>query len=110
METSGWKTATVANTGTQSAAVDLGKQYRSLAVYVGTIDSGTVTIQTAMTSDGTFQTLYLISTNDADDDAITCSTSTGGINFTVPFFGWQHLKFTVATATAARTIYCCGFN
>lgn len=105
-----WHDATISSGGTQSAAVDLGQPFRSLVVYVPTIDSGTLTIQTAKTADGTYQTLSVISTNDADDDAITCSSTTGGFNLTVPFFGWQHLKFTTATAGADRTLSCAGFD
>ena len=112
MEGLAWKTATIAHNGTVSGAVDLGKPFKSLAVFVPTIDNATVAVHTAMTADGTYQGLNVISTNDADDDPILCSASTGAINVTVPFFGWQHLKFVAgaAQATAARTIYVAGFD
>ena len=105
-----WHTVTIANGETASAAVDLGKPYRSLLMYVPTITEGTLTITTAMTADGTYQTLNVISTNDADDDAITLSSGTGGINVTVPFFGWQHLKLVGAEQAAARTLYVAGYD
>jgi len=112
MEGLAWKSAVIADEGKTSAAVDLGRPYRSLAVFVPTIDSGTLAIHTAMDADGTFQGLSVISTNDADDDAILLSTTTGAINVTVPFFGWQHLKFVAGAtqSTAAVTIYCAGFD
>lgn len=110
MKTSSWKTATIASSGTTSTAVDLERQYRSLIVFIPTISTGTLAIQTAMTSDGTYQDLYAISSNDGDDDQIVCSSGTGAINLVVPFFGWQHLKFVGASQAAARTIYCCGFD
>lgn len=110
MKTSSWKSATISASGTTSTAIDLGQPYRSLAVFIPTITSGTLALQTAMTSDGTYQNLYAISTNDADDDQIICSTGTGAINLVVPFFGFQHLKFVGATQASAVTIYTCGFD
>lgn len=105
-----WHTVTISSGQTDSAEVDLGQPFRSLVARIGTIDSGTVTIKTSDVAGGTYQTLSVISTNDADDDAITCSSSSGAFNLTVPFFGWQHLKLTVATATTDRTCYVAGFD
>jgi len=105
-----WQTVTIAKDGTTSGAVDLGKPFKSLLIFVPTITEGTLTITTAMTADGTYQTLNVISTNDADDDAITLSSGTGGINVTVPFFGWQHLKLVGAEQAAARTLYVAGYD
>ena len=107
-----WQTATIAKNGTTSGAVDLGKPFRSLLIYTPTIDSATLTLTTAMTADGTFQTLSVISTNDADDDAITATAGTGAINITVPFFGWQHFKIVAGAAqtTAAVTFYVAGYD
>jgi len=107
-----WKTAVIADEGKTSAEVDLGRPFRSLAVFVPLIDNGTLAIHTAMTAGGTYQALSVISTNDADDDPILLSTSTGTINVTVPFFGWQHLEFVAGAtqSTAAVTIYCAGFD
>ena len=110
MKTSGWKTATIAASGTTSGAVDLGQAYKSLAMFIPTITVGTLALQTAMTSDGTYQNLYAISTTDGDDDQILCSSGTGAFNLVVPFFGFQHLKFVAATQSGAVTIYVCGFS
>jgi len=107
-----WKTATIAIDGTVSTAADLGRPFKSLAIVIPAIVSGTVAIHTAMTASGTYQALSVISTNDADDDPVLCSTSTGAINVTVPFFGWQHLKIVTGAGqtTTARTIYVAGFD
>jgi hypothetical protein len=106
-----WKTATIAATGTTSTEVDLGGVYSSLAVYIPAITTGTLALQTAMYSGGTFQNLYLISQNDADDDQVICSSGTGEINLTVPKFGWQYLKFVAgASQSSDVTIYCRGFD
>ena len=107
-----WKTATIAHNGTVSGAVDLDRPYKSLAVLVPTLDNATVAIHTAMTADGTYQALQTISNTDGANDAILCAASTGAFNLTVPFCGWQHLKFVAgaAQATAARTIYVAGFD
>jgi len=107
-----WHTATIADEGTTSGAVDLGKPFGSLLIMVPTIDSSTVLIHTAMTAGGTYQALSAISGNDQDDDPITASASTGAINITVPCFGWQHLKIVCGTTqtTAATTWYVAGFD
>lgn len=107
-----WESAVIADNGTTSAAVDLGKPFRSLVIFVPAIINGTLAIHTAMTSSGTFQALNVISTNDADDDPILLSTSEGAINVTVPFFGWQHLKFVAGASQTSGpiTIYCAGFD
>lgn len=110
MKNSGWKDATIALNGTTSSEVDLGQPYRCLAVSIPTITVGTLAIHTSMTAGGTYQALYLIGTNDGDDDQILCSSGTGAMNLVVPYFGWQHLEFVGAAQGAARTISVMGFD
>ncbi len=107
-----WESAVIADNGTTSAAVDLGKPFKSLVVYLPALIAGTVAIHTARDADGTFQALSVISTNDADDDPILMSSTEGAINLTVPFFGWQHLKFVAGAGQTSGpiTIYCAGFD
>ena len=107
-----WHTATIADEGTTSGEIDLGKPFRSLLIVAPTIDSSTITLKTAMVAGGTYQALSVISTNDQDDDAITASASTGAINITVPCFGWQHLEIVCGSSqtTAATTWYVAGFD
>jgi hypothetical protein len=111
MRFKGWKTATVSSGGTLSSAVDLEDTFRSLAILVPTIDSGTLSLRVADTYDGTYQDLYVISGNDGDDDQQLCSTTTGGMTIIVPFFGFQFVKVLMGgTAGADRTFKLWGFN
>jgi hypothetical protein len=111
MANSGWKTANIGINTAWGDKVDLGAQYKSLAIFIPELGSTTLGIQTAMTADGVYQNLDVISTNDADDDQILCSAGAGEKNLTVPFFGWQYLRFGFGTTQKyPRTLYCCGFD
>jgi len=111
---SNWETAVIAkdDAGKLSAAVDLGRPYRSLAVIVPTIDSASVTVHVTDVIGGTYQALYYISTNDGDDDAAITTAGVGGITVVFPFFGFQYFKIAVGATqtTAARTFKVRGFD
>lgn len=91
-----WKAATVAINTATSSEVDLGRSYDYLEIQIPAVDSGTVSIQVAEKTGGTFYTL---------GDGVT--TETGTHNYADCFFlgGYQFIKvITSATQTTERLI------
>lgn len=105
-----WKTTTIAESGTTSAAVDLERPYRSLIIMTPTLSEGTLNLTVSDIYDGTYQNFYSISLNDGDDDIALCSTFTGGTTIVIPCFGFQFFKIVVAEQAAARSIKVRGFD
>jgi len=79
----GWKTATIADEGTDSGETDLGHDYDFLDIIIPTIDSASLTLKVANVAGGTYQTL---------GDGIKTAATTGGYSDTFKLGGWQHIK------------------
>lgn len=93
-----WKDAiiTIASNTTTSAAVDLGRDYAYLEIYIPTIDSGTVGFTVSETLAGTYYTL-------GSGNAII-TAGAGGFITTVNLGGFQFIKVvTGVVQTANRT-------
>lgn len=91
-----WKAATIANAGTSSAEVDLGKDYDFLEIQIPTVTSGTLKVQVAEKTGGTFQDL---------GSSVTTATTTGAYDTVFKLGGWQFIKIvSSATQGAERLI------
>lgn len=91
-----WKAATIANAGTSSAEVNLGRDYDYLEIIIPTITSCTLKIQVAEKTGGTFQDL---------GSNITTLTTTGGYSTVFRLGGYQFIKVvSSATQGAERLI------
>lgn len=78
-----WQTATIANGGTTSNAVALGRDYEYINVILPTLTAGTLKMQVCDTYGGTYQ--------DLGSSAITAST-TGAYSDTWTLGGWSFIK------------------
>lgn len=111
---SGWVTSTVAKDGTISATgTDLGMPYKYCTVILPTIDSAAISLQGAMTLDGTYNPIHGWNDADADGTVLVATTAgTGVITATFPLGGFQYVKVLCGAAqtTAAVTFYLRGFN
>lgn len=108
-----WKdcTITIATSTTLSAEVDLGRAYDTLLIVIPTITSAAISVKVAEKSGGTFQDLYITSTNDGDDDQPITTAGTGGITWVVPIGGFEFIKLLSSQAQAAnRTFRVCGIR
>ena len=90
-----WQTVTVASSATKSAEVDLGGNCDTVQVIIPTIDSGTVSIEVATESGGTFYTL---------GNGQTTKSGTGNYATEFRLGGYQFIKIVCsATQTATRS-------
>lgn len=78
-----WIAATIANGGTSSSVVDLGRVYDFLGVELPTLTSCTLKLQAAETLAGTYRDL---------GDSITTDTTTGARKDVWKLGGWQYIK------------------
>jgi len=93
-----WKNAviTFATNATTSAAVDLGRDYDYVQIYIPTIDSANVSFTVSEIAGGTYYTL-------GSGNAIV-TAGTGGFVTTVNLGGYQFIKvITSADQTENRT-------
>ncbi len=91
-----WKAATIANNGTSSAEVDLGRDYDYMEIQIPTVTSCTLKVQVAETTGGTFRDL---------GNGVTTATTTGGFNDVWKLGGYQFIKIvSSATQGAERLI------
>ena len=91
-----WKAATIANAGTSSAEVDLGRDYDYLEIQIPTLDDpSTIKIQVAEKTGGTFMDL---------GDAVT--TAAGAHNYADVFHlgGYQFIKVVADNAQDAERL------
>jgi len=78
-----WLAATIAIDGTSSAEVDLGRDYDYLEIQIPTLISGTVKLQVAEKSGGTFRDL---------GDGVTTATGTHNYHDVFKLGGYQFIK------------------
>lgn len=107
-----WKDATIADEGTISAEVDLGRQYETMLIVMPTIDTAQITIQVAEKTGGTFQELYVTDIADGGNNKVISASGTGGITWVVPVGGFQYIKIksSATQSTAAVTFRVCGIR
>ena len=79
----GWQAATIADEGTSSDEVDLGRPCDLLEIQIPTIDSGTIKIQVAESSGGTFLDL---------GDGLTTPSGTHNYADVFKLGGYQFIK------------------
>ncbi|MBM3120292.1 MAG: hypothetical protein FJ006_12255 [Chloroflexi bacterium] len=106
-----WKNCviTVGTSATLSAEVNLGRAYDTLLVVIPTITAASVSVRVAEKTGGTFQDLYITSTNDGDDKQPITTSGTGGITWVVPLGGFQFIKLLSSQNQASnRTFRVCG--
>jgi hypothetical protein len=89
-----WTTAVISSGQTLSAEVDLTKSFSHLNITAPSMTSGTVSIQSATASGGTFQVL---------GDA--WSVGAGSKNATLTLGMWQYLKLSASVAQSAAVTY-----
>lgn len=90
-----WKAATIANGGTSSAAVDLGRSYDFLEIQIPTITSATLKLQVSETVGGTYDDL---------GENVTTNTTTGSYFDVWKLGGWQFIKVVSSAAQGAERL------
>ena len=91
-----WKVATISAGETSSAEVDLGRDYDFLEIQIPTLISGTVKIQVAELTGGTFYDL---------GDGITTASGTHNYHDVFKLGGYQFIKVvSSSTQTTERLI------
>jgi len=85
-----WKDATIADEGTVSAEVDLGRDYEWIQIVIPLIDSANISFQVAELTGGTFQALG------SGSQVITAGT--GAFTTVATIGGFQFIKV-VSSAT-----------
>ncbi len=91
-----WKAATIANNGTSSDEVDLGRSYDYLDIQIPTVTSCTLKVQVAEVTGGTFRDL---------GESLTTQVTTGAYNDVWRLGGYQFIKIvSSATQGAERLI------
>ena len=91
-----WLTATIANGGTASGEVNLGRDFEYLQIILPTLTGGTVKIQVSDVTGGTFQDL---------GSSITTAITTGDYSTVFKLGGWKFIKVVSSAAQgAARSI------
>ena len=91
-----WIAATIASSGTSSSAIDLGKVYDYLDIYLPTLTSCTLKLQVSEKLAGTYADL---------GSGVTTDTTTGGMYDVWELGGWQYIKVvSSATQGAERLI------
>jgi len=78
-----WKAATIEDGETESAEVDLGRDYDYLEVQIPTITSGTLSLKVAEKTGGSFRSL---------GNSITTSAGTHNYHDVWGLGGWQFIK------------------
>ena len=91
-----WKAATIPINDTTSAEVDLGRDYDFLEIQIPTLTSGTIKIQIAEKTGGTFYDL---------GDGVTTASGTHNYADVFRLGGYQFIKVVAsASQAAARSI------
>ena len=92
----GWKSGTIASSGTSTEAIDLGQSCEFMQIILPTLTSGTVKVQVSDFLAGTYQDL---------GSSVTTATTTGGYSTVFRLGGYQYIKVvSSASQGAARTI------
>ena len=105
-----WKTATIAQNGTTSAEVDLGRQYEKMVVVVPAMNSCQISFTVATKTGGTFQALHITDPADGGDNKVISANRATAFTWVVPIGGIQFVKVVASASqtSAARSIYLCG--
>lgn len=90
-----WKAATIANNATSSDEVDLGRDYDFLEVQIPTITTGTLKLQTAEKTSGTFKDLGY---------SITTTSGTHNYHDVWELGGWQFIKVVASAQQGAQRL------
>ena len=90
-----WKAATIADAGTSSGEVDLGKDYDFLEIQIPTITSATLKIQVAEKTGGTFYDL---------GSGLTTVAGTGAYATVFKLGGYQFIKVVASAAQGAERL------
>jgi len=91
-----WLPATIADTATSSAEVNLGADFEWVQIIIPTIKSANISFTVSETSGGTFQALG------SGSQAITATT--GGFTTVAPIGGFQFIKVVSSVAQDAERL------
>ena len=91
-----WITTTIANGGTTTAEVNLGRDFELLEVEIPTITSAALNLQVSKTPGGTFQNL---------GNSVTTETITGGYTTVWRLGGFQFIKIVSSNAQGAERTF-----
>ena len=107
-----WLAATIAIDGTSSDAVDLGRDYETLLIYLPTLVSGTVKVQVAEKLGGTYADVYITEVSTGAPVQQISAATTGDFVWVASIGGYRYIKI-VSSATqtiTARLIRVCGIR
>jgi len=90
-----WLAATIANSGTSSAEVDLNRDFDFMEIQIPTVTSCTFKVQVAEKTGGTFRDL---------GDGVTTDTTTGAYHDVWKLGGYQFIKIVSSAAQGAERL------
>lgn len=90
-----WRAATIALDGTSSAEVNLGRDYDYLEIQIPTLTSGTIKLQVAEKTGGTFYDL---------GDGVTTASGTHNYADVFRLGGYQFIKVVASASQSAQRL------
>lgn len=104
-----WISFAITGTGKTSGVCDLGKVFETAVILLPSITSGTITVQGAKTSGGTYADLYTYNHATGYVKKMTVSPATTGGYFCVfPIGGFQFIKLESSVDQTDETFYAMG--
>jgi hypothetical protein len=105
-----WKTATIAQSGTTSGEVNLGRVYEKMVAIIPAVDTAQISFTVAQATGGTFQNLHITDPADGGDNRVISASRATAFTWVVPIGGVQFIKVVASASqtSAARTIYLMG--
>ena len=101
-----WVTGTIADEGTLSGEIDLGREYDTVIIEIPTIDTAQITIRGAEYSGATYYDLYITDPADGGNNKLISASGTGGLTWIAPIGGYRYLKlFSSATQSTAAVTF-----
>ena len=109
MITGQWEVATIAFNGTTSTAVDLGREYEKLLIYLPVLTSATIKIQAAEILASTYADIYTTDKASGNQKQVITTATTGQFMWIAPIGGFRYVKIVSSVAQGAESaIRVCG--
>ena len=106
-----WKAATIALSGTTSDAVDVGREYEKLLIYLPVLTSATIKIQAAEILASTYADIYTTDKASGNQKQVITTATTGEFMWIAPIGGFKYIKIVSSVAQGAeRAIRICGIR
>jgi len=105
-----WVDFDITGTGKTSDECDLGRVYETAIILLPTINDGTIAVQGAKETGGTFANLYTYNHADGHVDQMITESTTGGYFCIFPIGGYQYIKLVSSVDQTDETFYAMGIR